>query len=206
MSSIVSYLNRFHGVEAFERWLDESNRLLLDTIPEFDRPDTIARLLGFKYTSRWVDAGDGDWFHLSADRFGMSEIAGYEYMARFNFGRQGDTLTLRFDDDVYTLRYDQELLRLEVTAEGDTVGATVFEATEPVQALLMAEETDNLGIELMTFDIESESLEARFVFENISGRQDDEELTVNSLIGSLLLRQRQPETDIAPTEEVLPLE
>jgi hypothetical protein len=195
MSSIVSYLNRFHGPEAFTRWLGDAALLSLDSVPEYSRPDTIAQQLGFDYTERWERAvlegtdNRGRWFaHSSADDV-VHSVEGYEHLVRLGTGYQYVELAWPELGD-YTITFDTDPLNLDITGVDDSSSAISIDLLKPMTDLIQESSGDPLSVGETTLDFSGEKIEARLILLHMDGYDMVDSVSISNYDGLLLLRRK----------------
>jgi hypothetical protein len=197
MSSIVRYLDEWHGPEAFSRWFDDSSLQAWSKINTYGAvPDSVASHMGFQLTSRWQAMSLAGEFNFST--WGIHEnpiaLAGFDYLYRFNFNNVTDTIyAFPFKDDSCYVRIfpDQAMLTAKVgTNRGDNVRGVSVDLRPRFDSLSEDMGNYRLRPEQLAFDASSDLLRVRFLIESISGKKTDSSYTVEGMSARLLVGRK----------------
>ncbi len=195
MSSIVAYLNTFHGPEAFDRWLDDSAMATIEGLSAYSRPDAIASLLGYHHVASWETTasdgpdGRGRWFSHSSARDGVHAVEGYEHLVQLETGFQVIELAWPVLGD-YTITFDTDPLVLDITEVADSSSAISIDLQEPVRHLIQESSGDRLSVDEMTVDVLGGKIEARLILLHLDGYDMVDSVSISNCEGLLLLRKK----------------
>ncbi|MCB2230431.1 DUF4153 domain-containing protein [bacterium] len=198
MSSIIDYLNDWHGIDALSPYLSDSMLLALDTLPKYSRSTEVVAMLGFQYVAPWRTPEEGAYYSLNTADWGSLKVDGFDYMIRLQgvpmpdasmaYGFGDDTVFVALDTITTTMflsltRELEDSTRTAVLPLADTLGVL---ALKPMRGWAQPSEE-------MMFDIACGDFVARLVLTNVGGYIRDDGPHVDTFSGILLIRKTKTE-------------
>jgi hypothetical protein len=198
MSNVVNYLNELHGIDAFTRWVPDSTRAILDTLPIYVSSERITHDLGFVYVYRAHDGMEGEYFNLHIEVPRPIDISGYHMMLTFENIEEGShTSYFQPGDDpckLHELSFDSASTTLTLRMRG-VCPDTGLVSTVPLEQLIrtrLENPTDtSLSPQDLTFPAATGDLSLKVIVSGVEGRLIRDSLVVNSVSGFVLSRQIQ---------------
>ena len=187
MSSIVSYLTDWHGLESFSGWLDDSSLASLDTVSGWYQDNEITRLMGFEWVRGQVDFVMGGRFSVKRRSNETFDIAGFEQQVGIHVGDEKEIFWVDGISGAVKFNIDQRLLTIRL---GESESSDSLVEISLSEALAEFVENNNATVETvrMTFSGECTAFDARVVCDQISGWQKEDSLTGSYIEAVLLLR------------------
>jgi len=194
MSSIVAYLNEWHGPAALDRWLDDSTLATLESVSRFQRPDQMALHLGFAYVSNWHGPNGSDWFSFRAAESFSTSVAGYDYLINLNESKGADSVD-RFVLGLDTLGFrrgeQSPEIRLALSADGEHPADTVqIDLSAPLLAMLVPPSDRALTPDSLSFPFEGTRFDGSLLVRLVTGRVVGDSVSVTMLRGQILVRKK----------------
>ncbi len=201
LTSVISYLVGWHGLETMSRWLPESTMTALDTISNerYGLPDTIALTLGFApahtYGSPGGKAGESFSYNFP-DSVGMN-IAGFDHMFYFNNGDlKGDDSSGVYyvGPDTLTVGFQRHPPVLKISLNHDSVKAgSVFEypLIEPIDEAMKTIRHGQIAGDGFALDTTLEGYDSKIAINHLWGTYLPDSTNVRSISAFILLRKRQ---------------
>ncbi len=190
MSSVIDYLNEWHGVESFDLWFDDSTLAALDTLSDYSRADAITGQLGFARIGKWSTDDPARSFGLNADESQPMVIQGYDYLFDDVLPTDTGATVVSLDDQrevTINLNEGTALLGISLIVDGSPTASAQISLADTLAS--MCELSGPIvGREQLTFDLASAEFEARMVFDRISGNTENDSLKVTYWSGKLLLK------------------
>ncbi|MFH2037104.1 MAG: DUF4153 domain-containing protein [Candidatus Zixiibacteriota bacterium] len=191
MSSIVEYLNGWHGTLPFSIWLDDSMIVSLDSVADYNRTERIAHFLGFQYVSRW-QANMTDFFYLSSDNKIEYNISDYDFMCSFNLSSLINQESM--DSSVFdtiSIQYNRDTVGLRILLNTDSVITIDIPLEELITDLRNSYNTQNILSEKMIIHKSGEHYKLAAIFNNITGSRETDNINLTDLRGILLIGIRE---------------
>ena len=191
MSSIVGYLNEWHGIEPFGLWLPDSSLAVLDTVNSHTRDGKITRMLGFKFVSGFHTQPTNEYFHLAAADDHSFSISGQELLIFIGSAVSLDSgATYGSGEMACVVGYDDvtsEIL-MSFTDDHDTLR---FGLSGLPDSLADGQSYTTIPAGQLTFDLLSERHEGQIFFQEISGSYDSVNcLSVSGIEATIVLGRR----------------
>ena len=193
MSSIVSYLNEFHGLEPFHRFLPDSTIAVLDTQGRYDRASAIAERLGFTYSwnaSVWNRGRT--YFSIDAEQSSPLPITGYDFILPIDqSGRSDKSVKLLFGDDSLGITLDSSTASLNISfirPNADTSSLS-FNLADTLLGLGDVSRNNTYPQSQLLFLSGSDDREVMLVLQRIRGYRTDSTVEITALTGQLLLKR-----------------
>ncbi len=199
MSSIVMYLNDWHGASAFSRWLLDSNLAPLDTMGRYSGVnDSLCHLLGFDFTYPRFVSEQGTYFSVTARSDDVLAIADYDYLAflkpRWEFTKGDSTTTVPLGTDTCRIWMSTTLdriLKLNFrSGAADTSEWLEIALSDSLSNLKKRGGEVSMPRDSLTLTASSRNYDISIVLQQVSGTAYPESLRVNYVEGLLLFRKR----------------
>lgn len=198
MSSIVMYLNNWHSVDAFSRWLPDSALAPLDTMPRYSGVnDSISRLLGFQFQYPHFVSEGGTYFSITARENDVVSITDYNYMTFLRprwVSTPDDSLGVPLGDDSVRigldLQTDRTLTLAFRYASPDSTERVVISLADSLARFKGHGGDTRLPSDSLTFALISRSYDIALVLRQVSGAAYPDSVRVDHVDGLLLFRRR----------------
>jgi hypothetical protein len=194
MSSIIAYLNEWHGLESIEEYLSEAKLAELDSAAVYNRPEKIALALGFEHVSRWATDGTPQWFELRLDPTIPIGVADYDFMIDTDdLWAQDSTRSYLVDRDSVTLtrQFRPPLVTLTLSARDQYPSDSVsIDLTPRLHELLFADISGALEPDQLSFDFTGNRMWGRLICRQLAGTSTADSLTINRLQLQILMKIR----------------
>jgi hypothetical protein len=206
ISGIVNYLLAMHGTASLQPWFVQDLKTLRTDAghptagnvfswrSSFDLAAKVTDLMGVTYVNNWDSRANSKFFSANLKRQWQEaqSIAGYEYLLRFNLYRAGTSTPSQLfsiGSRQIELFWGADGLTLEIR-EGKTNLVTIAlkPFIERVQQQTGEGSNAMLPEELMSLEVESDSVKIKLVFENMYGTRDPSGIQLTSAHGELLLK------------------
>ncbi len=198
MSSVIDYLNSWHGREPFSLWFSDST---LASIPTGDRyvGDDIAKLMGFEYAGQyygyWDQNWQGQWFNRRFDQSTAVEVSQYEYLIPVNIeysDRQETTVTRALGADSLRITFNDRTAELTVRRLTDSTvtDSIILDLTEDMIVAGKKHQENDTTRTPLHLTAESAQLNALLIVLDVNGQADADSAVVNMLRGELLIRTK----------------
>ncbi len=197
MSSIIDYMGRWHGSQAFSGWLGESAVDSLDSGTRSSQSREIAELFGFEYAASYGEPGSALRFSISsgdADSDARSfVVTGFDYLIGFRLVDHDDFEgAFPLDTDSCFVSLDEGRLVLEVCFgqdRGAHAGALRFQLSDALDSVVATYGDNDVPVGARTFVLSGDDYEARLVLEHVRGTKEPDGLQISVFGGHLLLRR-----------------
>ena len=190
MSSIVDYLNDWHGASVFSIWLDENTINEIDSTARYNHNKSICRSLGFEFVNRWQE-GVASFFYLASDKEFNFDITNYSEMIGFNFNPQMDSDYLDIaTHNKFLISYSSNTHDFRIVEKSDPIKVIKIPVTDFINQLRKLPEYSKLGASQMILKSSNDYYDIVFYFENINGNYLPEELSVSHLEGFILINTK----------------
>lgn len=202
MSSITDYINRWHGVDAFARWLPDSALVTVDTTSRYGVPvHDLTKLLGFEYVPYFDAFG---YYAIRAYPERSMYVAGFDYVVAIeDRGAIGAALPpIEIDaTPLYLSWQNQELGQCRIRF-GDTLTGTRDDITinilDSLELRTTYGEFDSLPAEQMTIRAESPHYEIALALRNVSVSTRQDTTRLDWLRAWLLVRNKGAGETVKP--------
>ena len=197
MSSIIRYLDEWHGIDAFSDWFDDSTLSAWQDIKTYGAiSDSVASHLGFALVSRWQAAGEQGNFYFSIDQTKVPPVAlhGFDYMYQldyntvtdsvFAFPFQGDSCFVRVFPRQATVA-----IRLRAATGGDSPGVSL-DLTPHLDSIQQLAGNPAIDPDRLMFDVASNRIAARFLISRISGNKTDSSYSIELMSARVLVGRK----------------
>ncbi len=191
MSNVIGYLNEWYGVDAFDRWFDDSTLAAWDTVASYTRAGSVAEKFGFAFVTKWQKEDKRGAFLLTINSARSLDVRGYDFMLKVGSGAETDVMPYFLTDrSAVRVRLDTTTIVLEVNLgeEYDPETAARLSLSGDLAALCASSEHDTLEPDQLSFTLSSNEFDARIVFDRISGNFADDTVHIDNWSGKLLLR------------------
>jgi len=193
MSSIVKYLNEFHGPDAFSLWFEDGT---LDSMPADSRSAEIAMLMGFQLIYGRYNSENGLFFSYFPEGKAVFNISDYDYLISFdalsNDGTGSILSTYEIGNYYCYLSISQEntalKLKLLRSDSGDICDIDI-DLIGLLSELKTLDRDSKLPIDKFNFISNCGDFGVRVIFQNISGYRTAEKYNLYNLKGQLLIRE-----------------
>lgn len=190
MSSIISYLVEWHGIESFSPWLPDSAIASLDTLDRYSMREKIAGFMGFNYVSRWSRTDTYEYFGLNARRNISLNISDYDYMVNIALSSSPNyNQFAALGDDSCFIHLDNESSTLEIRPKSSSGQITLSLSG------MLSNLTNNdfyrhdIPVDEMTLTDSEPDFKVKAVFSSITGiYKEDKTFEIKSIEGLLLIR------------------
>jgi len=198
ISSLVSYLSEWHGVESFSPWFPDSVITELMALEyKYNLADSITQRMGFKYIRKREDQDSDDGFFNTQREIGtVNDISGYTdyifYDSHKTKTKDLKTTYLLDDNDVVSIWLDTESACLKVGfRQGPDAEETVYDFCFTRQIILIPLRFDdgNISGDQFTYEKTIGEYNAKVIVESISGDINQDIAELFSLSAHLLLRK-----------------
>lgn len=189
ISSVVFYLDVFHGLGSVQPWFSEN--LLADSAASawrYKDATAVTKLMGMEYTGAW-QFGSSSTMFLSPDIEHAVEIGGYEHLVRMRvMGPNVLVKEVKRDDFGYRMVKDMEGLVFWTARNGVPLDSMHIDFG-PMLSRLLSDSTagsvDNIAPERMTIALEGQKLRVKMFFVQLEIQREGEGAKVRSFNANL---------------------
>jgi len=186
-SSIIRYLNEFHGYEIFSDMIDDNTMEAIADTSHYDRPKMIASALGIEYATKYGRGEPGAFYIFTNEPPQAQNIQGYDFIIQFSGVNIIDGYTFSLDKDSCTINYDTKSGELEIYQNNDSLSAFSFNIEQMILDRVEIFEHANVPAEDLIFEVGDEKIGMKFYLRRISGTMEDDNLDILTLDGNLLI-------------------
>ncbi|UCG61568.1 MAG: DUF4153 domain-containing protein [Candidatus Zixiibacteriota bacterium] len=187
LSSIVSYLNDWHGPDSFSGWIEDSILTSLDTMTGLTQDIEITRLMGFEWVGRFRELETGRYFSAKRRSSEAFDITGYQQQVGFYIGDAEEVISVSGVPGAMKFDREQRLLSIRLGVGESRDSLVEISLSKAIDEFVDYDEV-TLEAARLTFSGECEIFEARVVCYQISGWHRDGALSSGYIQGDLLLR------------------
>lgn len=182
ISSVIAYLQMFHGLNGIQPWFGED--LKLETSEwRFKDPAAVAKLMGIEYTKAW-QFGSGSWMVLTPDSKQGVELSGYDRMIRIRqFYSNGFEKSVVGQDIGYRVSRDMSGIEFQLISDGRQIDSLRIEFGPKVAGLLKegaSSGTDKFAPGQMTISQETAAFKVKVFLWQMQVQGVGEDTKVNS--------------------------
>jgi hypothetical protein len=197
VNSIIQYLSDYHGLQDLEPWFDQDLKSMMVTSainsksknPSMDWDELVIETMGLEFVSSYaLDELDGSVKDLNFQAFGdfSYSISGFKQLLKFETDRYKKGIE---GDENYRVRLDLENESFLLIQDREKeIPIDLKDFINELQ-LTHRDYYNTVDWDDLRFEFVSEELEFILFFETINARVADDELTLVSIKGFILVRE-----------------
>lgn len=197
MTSVISYLYNWHGLDTFSPWLPDSTLNSLKSMANIQHtlPDSVATMLGFvsAYTSPASLERGESFIYRYPDSTGI-DIAGYSRMIYFSSGAQRESDSTRYyrinsDTISISLMHHPPVLKIGFPFDSSGSGKAMdFQLATPISTAMITLRDGNMSGNGFSLDTTIGNYRSKVIISHIWGCYKPDSIEVHSLNAIIFLK------------------
>lgn len=195
MSSIISYLTKWHGAESLSDWIDDSTINEIDSLSYYSKSEKISAAFGFNLVGGLGNSSSSEYFNFNTPKNKPLEVSGYDYVLELHSYdiislKKEEDRTFYFDDKKIKIELDDEMSSMSIQF-GDsnlTNNLVEFALSERIAALRDSSLSGELPINSLMFTESSSDFDAKIILSWLAGHETTDGIVITALTAQLLIR------------------